>query len=234
MKNLSGHGDAPVSPALTFSQGRITIPSGGKVTLGTMNKIALGLIGSTALLASCGITPDGSGSVRFIDLQTEYTTGTSPRPQYVGCDNISGAAAGRATKTQVVVSFATGGTITSIRAQLKGKTTDTEGTVFDKTFAPSDPGVIKKSDGTYQIIFDADSATGGLLPTGIIVEPNPTVRTPQPVTATNKQGTGFYADLTITTTTGSKTSLASTILGSAGTIPVYSNCTVQTAQQLSR
>ncbi len=200
-------------------------------------KLALGLIAATALLASCGSSgtaPDGSGSGRILSLKTQFTSSTNPTPVYVGCDTVSGAASGREKKTQVVVNFSVAGTISSVRTQLKGVTTDTSGTTFDKTFVLSDPNVIKLADGTYQILFDADSSSGQFLPTSIVVEPNPKVRDPAPVTvnSADKVGQGFYAYLTITTNTGAKIPLTSQF--ALPIIPVYTNCTLNTAQPLSK
>ncbi|MBB5375479.1 hypothetical protein HNQ07_000923 [Deinococcus metalli] len=192
-----------------------------------MMKPALGLLAASVLLASCGSTgsvPDGSG--RIVDLTTEYTTSTSPTVQYVGCDNISNASAGRSGSTQVKVEFAAAGSIQSVEVSLAGTTNNTSDPNFDTVIQAAN--LKKNSAGNYEVIFDANSKTGQLLPASIVVDP--VVQPVKPVSASNPVGGSFYALVKITTATSSFTLTSYNLRR----IPVYSNCTIQTSQPLSK
>ncbi|WP_295817634.1 hypothetical protein [uncultured Deinococcus sp.] len=217
MKNLSGHGDAPVSRALTFSQGRITIPSGAKVTVGTMKKAALGVIAVSlsALLASCGSSgsaPDGSGSGSITATRTEYKLQSG---QFVACDNITNGGA-RATQTQVAVNFTLAGTIKSVTIGLKGNTNSNLDGNYKTTVSGSE--LVSLGGNSYRTLFNADSSKN-LLPASITV--TPTVQKIKVVTTGTRSGS-FYAQLDIATNTSSFT-LKDQVLNS---IPVYSECTI--------
>lgn len=201
-----------------------------------MKKLMLAAAGLTGILASCGSygsAPDGSGNARVVGVSTEYTLQGSSPAQYVGCDAVTNATdPNRATSTQVVVTFAAAGSISSVDVSLKG-TTDS---AYDETqtFRVSELG--KDSSGNYQAIFDFKSASGDFLPASIIVNPTPpAIRAPRPVTATAAVGS-FYADLRVNTTTGSSFTITSANLGSGtGKINVYRSCTLSgTAQPLNR
>lgn len=191
-------------------------------------KLALGLIAATAFLASCGSSgsvADGSG--RIVDVTTEFTTTTNPTTQYAGCDNVSGATTGRGTSTQVKVEFTAAGSVQSVQVSLAGSKTNMADPNFSTTIQAAD--LKKNSDGNYQVLFDANSSTGQLLPASIIVEPTQTEQPEKPVTASNNVGS-FYALVKVNTASSSFT-LTSVNLRK---ISVYSNCTIQTAQPLSK
>lgn len=201
-------------------------------TVKGMKKLMLAAAGLTGILASCGSygsAPDGSGNARVVGISTEYTLQGSSPVQYVGCDNISNPTdPARATSTQVVVKFATGGSVTQVDVTLKG----TRESTYDesKQFTVND--LSKDSDGNYQAVFDFQSGTGDFLPASIIVNPTPpAIRTPRDVTASNLAGS-FYADLKVYTSTGSSFTISSV---NTSKVNVYRNCTLAgTAQPLSR
>ncbi|MXV20161.1 hypothetical protein [Deinococcus xianganensis] len=194
-----------------------------------MKNLMLGAVGLTGILASCGSygsAPDGSGNARVVGISTEYTLQGSSPAQYVGCDNISNPTdPARATSTQVVVKFATGGSVTQVDVTLKG----TRDSNYDETQQFTVNDLSKDSDGNYQAVFDFKSATNDFLPASIIVEPKDPVRTPRDVTASNLAGS-FYANLKVYTSTGSAFNITS-----IDRVNVYRNCTLAgTAQPLSR
>lgn len=193
-------------------------------------KLALGLVAATALLASCGssgVAPDGSVSLVVNTLTTEYVTSENPNNVYVGCDTTTGLSdTTRTNKTQVVVTFTASGAITNVVVKLRGQTTDSFDQYFQQTVNASD--LKKNSDGRYQIVFDADSSDGKLLPSSIIVSPKD--ETPRPLTlvnATNKVDGGFYAEITVNSASSNVTKR------SLETIPVYRDCSKATANQLA-
>ncbi|THF88496.1 hypothetical protein E7T09_04625 [Deinococcus sp. KSM4-11] len=191
-----------------------------------MMKLALGLVAATALLASCGSSGGNSEAQgRIVDVTTEYTTSTNPTTQYAGCDNISNASAGRSGSTQVKVEFAAAGSIQSIDVSLAGTTNNTA----DPNFTTNIPAanLKKNSAGNYQVLFDANSTTGKLLPASIVVEP--AEQPVKAVTTSNPVGS-FYALVKVNTATSSFTLTSASLRK----IPVYSNCTIQTAQPLSK
>ncbi|MDR6216591.1 hypothetical protein [Deinococcus soli (ex Cha et al. 2016)] len=196
-----------------------------------MKKLMLAAAGLTGILASCGSygsAPDGSGNARVVDITTEYTLQGSSPAQYVGCDAVSNPTdPSRATSTQVVVKFATGGSVTQVDVTLKG-TTNSD---YDETQTFTVGDLSKDSSGNYQAVFDFKSATNDFLPASIIVEPNDPVRTPRAVTASNLAGS-FYADLKVYTSTGSSFMISSVNLSK---VNVYRNCTLTgTAQPLTK
>ncbi|PNY82718.1 hypothetical protein CVO96_16375 [Deinococcus koreensis] len=192
----------------------------------SMKNLMIGMIGLSGILAACGssgVAPDGSASARIVDLTTEYTTGAG---QYVGCDNVSNASAGRSASTQVKIEFAAAGTIQSVDLSLYSNTSAQEDPNFKENVPASK--LQKLENGNYVFYFDANSSTGKLLPTSIVV--SPAVQKVKTVTVANKVGNGFYTNLKINTSTSSF-DIDSRYLR---VIPVYSNCTVQnTAQPLS-
>ena len=182
-------------------------------------KLAFGLVAATALLASCGSSGGNSEAQgRIIDVTTEYTTSTNPTTQYAGCDNISNASAGRSGSTQVKVEFAAAGSIQSIDVSLAGTTNNTA----DPNFTTNIPAanLKKNSAGNYQVLFDANSTTGKLLPASIVVEP--AEQPVKAVTTSNPVGGSFYALVKVNTTTSSFTLTSANLRK----IPVYSNCTI--------
>ncbi|WP_412029045.1 hypothetical protein [Deinococcus yunweiensis] len=194
-----------------------------------MNKAALGVIAVSlsALLASCGSSGgNAEAQGRILDLSTEYTTSTSPTVQYAGCDRVNGATTGRANSTQVKVEFSAVGSVQSIQVSLAGTSDDKADPNFTTTIQAAN--LKKNAAGNYEVLFDANSATGALLPAAIIVEP--VVQPVKPVTATKPVGGSFYALVKVNTTSSSFT-LTSKFLRS---IPVFEECTIQTAQPLSR
>lgn len=165
----------------------------------------------------------------MVGITTEYTLKGSSPVQYVGCDNISNPTdPTRATSTQVVVKFATAGSVTKVDVTLKGTTSSTYNE--NKTFTVSQ--LSKDSSGNYQAVFDFQSASGDFLPASIIVNPTPpAIRTPRDVTASNLAGS-FYADLKVYTDTGSSFTISSFNLSK---VNVYRNCTLAgTAQPLTK
>lgn len=201
-----------------------------------MKRLALIALGSMTTLAACGsfgAAPDGSGSGRIVSVKTEYATqlATATQPgQYVGCDRITNPSdVTRATKTQVVVDFAAAGDIDSVRVELRGDRTNE----YDRFFVTDVPaGQLKKrSDGTYAVIFDANSATGQFLPNSIVVNPTELPIKRVTVNEADRVAGGFYADLTIRT----KTSVFTLTSRNLGLTPVYRQCTLaSTAQPLSQ
>lgn len=188
--------------------------------------------GLTGLLAGCGSfggAPDGTNAV-MRSVTTEYKVAGSNPTKYVGCDRITNPTDGRATNTQVVVTFSAAGNLSTVDVSLVGVRT---GQTKTQTIAASD--LRKNSAGDYQAIFDFQSATNDLLPASIIV--NPTLRSPRDVTVNDANNVGqFYANLTVSTTSGSTFTITSKNLGPyIGNISVYSSCTLSgTAQPLTR
>ncbi|PIG96990.1 hypothetical protein AMD26_014935 [Deinococcus sp. UR1] len=145
----------------------------------------------------------------------------------MGCDEITNpSTVSRARSTQVIVKFATGGTITSVKVAVKGDKTN----VYNQEVTLQASDLKKDSNGDYKAIFDFNSATGKFLPNSIVVSPNelPVKK----VNASDRVEGGFYADLTINTSTGSSFTITSKNLGLT---PVYRKCTLaSTAQPLSQ
>lgn len=201
-------------------------------TVEGMKKLMLAAVGLTGTLASCGSfggAPDGSANGRVVGITTEYTLQGSSPAKYVGCDNVSNPTdPARATSTQVVVKFATAGSVTKVDVTLKGTTSSTYNET--KTFTVSQ--LSKDSSGNYQAVFDFQSASGDFLPASIIVNPTPpAIREPRAVTASNLAGS-FYADLKVYTSTGSSFTITSANLSR---VNVYRNCTLAgVAQPLSK
>ncbi|MCD0156888.1 MULTISPECIES: hypothetical protein [unclassified Deinococcus] len=193
-----------------------------------MKRILAAAVGLSGILAACGsagIAPDGSGSGRVIGVSTEYAT--DGQMAFVGCDEITNpSTVSRARSTQVIVKFATGGTITSVKVAVKGDKTN----VYNQEVTLQASDLKKDSNGDYKAIFDFNSATGKFLPNSIVVSPNelPVKK----VNASDRVEGGFYADLTINTSTGSSFTITSKNLGLT---PVYRKCTLaSTAQPLSQ
>jgi len=226
MKSLSAGLERSKMGILRLAQEIITLASGGKVTVDSMKKIMMGMLGLTAFLASCGSggsAPDGSG--RIVDLTTEYTTSTNPLPEYAGCDSITNPSAGRGGSTQVKVEFAAAGSIQSVEVSLAGSSDNTSDPNFKTVIQGAD--LTKNAAGNYQVLFDANSTTGKLLPASIVV--SPTEQPVKPVTASNKVGS-FYALVKINTAAYAFTLTSANLRK----ISVYSTCTIQnTAQPLS-
>ncbi|GAA5435853.1 hypothetical protein [Deinococcus aquaticus] len=193
-----------------------------------MKRILAAAVGLSGILAACGsagVAPDGSGSGRVIGVSTEYAT--DGQMAFVGCDEITNpSTVSRARSTQVIVKFATGGTITSVKVAVKGDKTN----VYNQEVTLQASDLKKDSNGDYKAIFDFNSATGKFLPNSIVVSPNelPVKK----VNASDRVEGGFYADLTINTSTGSSFTITSKNLGLT---PVYRKCTLaSTAQPLSQ
>lgn len=199
-----------------------------------MKKLMLAAVGLTGLLAGCGSfggAPDGSGNARVVGISTEYQlAGTG---QSVGCDAVTNPTdITRATSTQVVVTFAAAGSISTVDVALKGTTSSQ----YDESQSFNVSQLGRDASGNYQVVFDFKSASGDFLPASIIVNPTPpAIRSPRSVTATDAVG-AFYADLRVNTTTGSSFTITSANLGSGtGKINVYRSCTLSgTAQPLTR
>lgn len=193
-----------------------------------MKRILAAAVGLSGILAACGsagVAPDGSGSGRVIGVSTEYAT--DGQMAFVGCDEITNpSTVSRARSTQVIVKFATGGTITSVKVAVKGDKTN----VYNQEVTLQASDLKKDSNGDYKAIFDFNSATGKFLPNSIVVSPNelPVKK----VNASDRVEGGFYADLTINTSTGSSFTITSKNLGLT---PVYRKCTLaSTALPLSQ
>ena len=180
-----------------------------------MKRILAAAVGLSGILAACGsagVAPDGSGSGRIEQMRTEYKLGNT----FVACDNISGNGT-RNTQTNVAVRFVLSGAIDNVDVSLKGATTSQYDTNFKKNFKKSELEAVDAN--TYRAVFNANSATGPLLPQSIIISPVP-VKVKN-VTATNKVGE-FYAALTVNTGTSSYSFDGNNFFR----VPVYSNCTV--------
>jgi hypothetical protein len=189
-------------------------------------KAGAGLLGLSMILASCGsgIAPDGSGSVRVYDLKTEYRD--IQTNAYVACDNVTQLGGNTTQTTNVAVSFALSGTLTSVDVGLRGVTT----TQYDGNYNVNIPtGSLSDLGGnSFKTVFTANSINGQYLPQslraqGIVV--NPAVVTIKTVNASNRVTTyaGFYASVTANTSTGAQ---ATGYTPSITAIPVYSQCKV--------
>ncbi|GGR65508.1 hypothetical protein GCM10008959_29740 [Deinococcus seoulensis] len=193
-----------------------------------MKKLMFAAVGLTGILAACGsagVAPDGSGSARVIGVTTEYAI--DGQTAFVGCDEITNpTTATRARSTQVIVKFATAGEITDVTVKVRGLNSSQ----YDQTQSIGKP--TKDADGNYKAIFDFNSATGQLLPNSIVVSPKELPVKKVNVNTGDKVPGGFYADLTLKTSTGSSFTITSKNLG---VTPVYRKCTLaNTAQPLSQ
>ncbi|GGM30295.1 hypothetical protein GCM10008956_02910 [Deinococcus arenae] len=152
-----------------------------------MKKLMLAAVGLTGLLAGCGSfggAPDGSGNARVVGISTEYQlAGTG---QFVGCDAVTNPTdITRATSTQVVVTFAAAGSISTVDVALKG----TSSSQYDESQSFNVSQLGRDASGNYQVVFDFKSASGDFLPASIIVNPTPpAIRSPRSVTATDAAG----------------------------------------------
>lgn len=181
------------------------------------------------VLASCGsgVAPDGSGSVRVYDLKTEYRD--IQTNSFVACDNVTQNKVPVSQTTNVAVSFALSGTLTSVDVGLRGVTT----TQFDGNYNVNIPASQLSDLGgnSFKTVFTASATTGqylpqSLRPQGIVV--NPARVTIKSVNASNRvsndNGLGaFFARVSANTTTGAA-AVGDTRY--TATIPVYSQCDV--------
>lgn len=183
------------------------------------------LIGLSMVLASCGsgVAPDGSGSVRVYDLKTEYKdiqTGA-----YVACDNAAFPNGSVTQTTNVAVSFALAGTLTSVDVGLRGATiTDYDGNY--NTNVPANQ-LADLGSNNFKTVFAAD-AKQGFLPQNLktlSIVVNPAVVTIKNVNASNRvSGNGaFFATVSAHTSTGA---VATGDTRYSATIPVYSQCNI--------
>ena len=197
-----------------------------------MKRILAAAVGLSGILAACGsagVAPDGTVA-RVVGISTEFKVQGSAPVRYVGCDNNTTTDPARKTSTQVVVTFAVGGTISKVDVALVG----TQSSQYNESQTLTADALAKNADGNYQAIFDFKSATGDFLPASIIVTPKPpTVRTPQDVTVNGADKVGaFYADLKVYTSSGDIIPITSKNLTN---IEVYRQCTLaSTAQPLSQ
>lgn len=187
-----------------------------------MKKVLLAAVGLSGVLASCGSVAVGDGAfAQVTQIRTEYRY----NGQFIGCDNVLSGTQQLPGSTQVAVYFNAGGSIRSVDVGLRGITDDEYNGNYNGTFTGNQFDSV--GGNSYKVTFDANPATGGFLPQAIIV--NPTDRTVKNVTATGRVANGnggFYAELTLNTATDSGT-VSTETLGSAGNIPVYTNCYVQ-------
>jgi hypothetical protein len=190
-------------------------------------KAGAGLLGLSMILASCGsgIAPDGSGSLRVYDLKTEFKTQDGT---YVACDNVAQLNGSITSQTNVAVSFAVSGTLTSVDVGLRGVTTSQYDGNYKINIPAKDLASLGGND--FKTVFKADSVNGQYLPQsiraqGIIV--NPAVVTIKIVSAKERLNTygpgAFYAAVSANTSTGAVASGTTQFLT---TIPVYSSCNV--------
>jgi hypothetical protein len=184
-----------------------------------MKKMLLGGVGLSVVLASCGVggAPDGSGSGRVSEVRTEYRTEGG---QYVACDNLTtGGNTGTAT-TQVSVYFSVFGNVQSVDVGLRGNTTSQYDANYNATASGQQLAAL--GNGDYRVTFNANPATGGLLPQAIIVTP---VRNKVKIVSTNSTKAGsFHAALKVNT--GSAMYTFNSRLIARGNVDVYPSCTV--------
>ncbi|CAM3636539.1 Lipoprotein [Deinococcus saxicola] len=195
-----------------------------------MAAVGVGLAGILASCGTSGVAPDGSGSGRVVDLTTEYATSLSSNTattQYAACDNVTNSTdVTRSKSTQVVVEFVAAGSITSVDIRLIGINSGDNGK-FYKNISIND--LKKLSNGNYRVIFDANSATGGLLPNSLNSQSiviTPVTEEPRPVkaiTGQNKLEGGFYAELIVYTNTSQTPPFNSRNLR---VIPIYTSCSL--------
>lgn len=170
-----------------------------------------------ALLAACGVTPDGSLVVSFGSVSTEFkdrATGDS-----VACDTLNGVQ----TATRVRVTFSASGQLAGARIRLVGQQSG-EDNGFARTFSASE--LQRSSDGGYSVLFSADTGQGQFLPTsvhaqGIIPVPlAPTVKLVD-VSPSAQIGVGFRSSVQGIAQSGDTTREVSGL----STVKVYSDCT---------
>lgn len=169
------------------------------------------------LLAACGVTPDGNLIVTFGNVTTEFKDRASGNS--VACDTLNGVQ----TTTRVRVTFAASGPLAGARIRLVGQQSGQDNG-FAHTFSTSE--LQRTSDGSYTVVFSADTSQGQFLPTrvrpqGIIPVPVvPTVKLVD-VSPAAQVGVGFRSSVQGIAQSGSTTNEVSGL----STIKVYSNCT---------
>lgn len=180
-----------------------------------MNKMLLGAVGLSAVLASCGtgVAPDGSGAGRVSDIRTEYRLGSATGP-FIACDNYNNAVA----STQVSVYFSVGGSVRTVDVGLRGNTSAENDANYNARATGSE--LARIGSGSYRVTFDANPATGGLLPQSITVTPR---RDKVKIVAANERAGSFYAALRVNTGSASYSFDSRLIPG--GNVDVYTNCT---------
>lgn len=183
-----------------------------------MKKMLLGAVGLSVALASCGtgVAPDLSGSGSVTQVRTEYQTEDG---RFVACDNYNNVTA----TTQVSVYFNVSGNVQTVDVALRGNTTSQYDENYKARFTGDQLASI--GNGSYRATFNANPATGGLLPQAIIV--NPTRAKVKVVAVSGRVGTppnygSFRADLSVNT--GSATYSFSSRLIPSGNVDVYTTC----------
>jgi hypothetical protein len=197
-----------------------------------MKKLAIGTAAAALALAmtSCngGFSSDGRLFITNPTVKTEYRAPTS----FVGCDRVDGVDA----TTVVKAELDTNGNLKKLFVQLQGQTNSLDDDNFRATFTLAAKDYSQDNDKHITVKFTADAATGKLLPAsktsgissqGIIVTPAKiTIKEVQVNSADrvnpNNQNSGFKVAVQGTSDQDATTS----VLTSAATIPVYTNCTL--------
>ncbi|WP_189067695.1 hypothetical protein [Deinococcus radiotolerans] len=166
-----------------------------------MKKVMLAVLATPLVLASCGTALGGSdGSEKILSVSTSHTTAGAP----VLCNAVNGADSG----TQLVIGLAAGGTIQSVKVNLK----DAAGQVVASTDVAGNYLLKGTKDGEYLLPVTRKS-TGSLTVNSAVA----------PVTAVTVSGSPvatLKADIVINRSRSS-VNLASTVA-----LPVYATCTL--------
>lgn len=194
-----------------------------------MKNILLTVAG-VGLLASCGIGVTGGAGVRIDGLNTNLRHNNQP----VACDVVFRSANNDldvvTRTTQVVVPFTAVGDVQSVRVELVGVNSG-QNNNFTATANRAQLDAVGTGNNQFRFRFNANSAQGQFLPAS--VQANSIIVNPAPNNVLNvvpRSGAtvgSFYARLTLTNSTGNTATADSRGLGTAaGTIPVYSACTL--------